>query len=336
MKFLRNFLLLLIVFLFIGYVAGNYYLTKLGEEYKPQIKADLEKHGLDFRRFNYGNISVGPPKSIVIHDVLLVFNLDRRVLGQSGLDVQIEAQQLIFTVENFSERTVTVALKDMYLTLNNGVLQEHVLGELTHANVKYLRPISITEPEEELDSLLTQFEHLIFQNKAHNIELQATVNVSISGKPFELTIETQKDGEEVFLGFKPEDVMAASSQIGLKVAPQEAEIIARNPEAVPDMLRITKEARDKSRALAKSNPGFPEDAYRHVYWSYHLTRAVGSQLAREITDAHETVEGNTPAQRSMDYHNNEVARSLAKTVLSDDQLADYVLNSDTVIRFPEE
>ena len=301
MKFLRNFLLLLIVFLFIGYVAGNYYLTKLGEEYKPQIKADLEKHGLDFRRFNYGNISVGPPKSIVIHDVLLVFNLDRRVLGQSGLDVQIEAQQLIFTVENFSERTVTVALKDMYLTLNNGVLQEHVLGELTHANVKYLRPISITEPEEELDSLLTQFEHLIFQNKAHNIELQATVNVSISGKPFELTIETQKDGEEVFLGFKPEDVMAASSQIGLKVAPQEAEIIARNPEAVPDM-----------------------------------PRAVGSQLAREITDAHETVEGNTPAQRSMDYHNNEVARSLAKTVLSDDQLADYVLNSDTVIRFPEE
>jgi len=243
---------------------------------------------------------------------------------------------LIIDVADFTGPKVLVGLKDLYLTLNTQELKEHVLGELTNAQIKYLRPIDVSDPDQELDNLLEQFEHLIFDNKAHDIELRAMVNVSISEQPVELEISTQQDGDDMFLGFNPEDVIAASSQFGLTVGSEEANVIARHPGAVPDMLRITKEARDKSRERGQADSSFPEDAFRHVYCSYHLTRELGEDLSKQITDAHETVAGNTPAQRSMDYHNNEIARSLANTVLSDDQLAQYVLTSTDVIRYPEE
>ena len=61
-----------------------------------------------------------------------------------------------------------------------------------------------------------------------------------------------------------------------------------------------------------------------------------SKLAKEITDAHETIPGNTPQERKMDYHNNAVGQKYASKSLSLDALKKLVLHSSEVIRFHSE
>ena len=102
------------------------------------------------------------------------------------------------------------------------------------------------------------------------------------------------------------------------------------------MIRITRDAKNKSVAYRKADRSFPEDAFRHVYWSYHLTRQLGPEIAKQITDAHETAPGNTSQERSMDYHNNEVGRDLANTNLSENQIRILVLGSENIVRHPSQ
>ena len=115
-----------------------------------------------------------------------------------------------------------------------------------------------------------------------------------------------------------------------------AEVIAHYPNKVPAMLRITREAKQKSQHQKGQNNSFPEDAYRHIYWSYHLTRALGPELAKEITDAHETAPGNSKRERQMDYHNNEVGRSYANENLSNEDIKNRALNAGEIIRNPNQ
>ncbi|WP_238314615.1 DUF6973 domain-containing protein, partial [Methylobacterium crusticola] len=61
----------------------------------------------------------------------------------------------------------------------------------------------------------------------------------------------------------------------------------------------------------------PEDAYRHVLWSYLLTKEFGPAFASRVTDAHEQgPTGNTPKERKQDYHNNAVGRRYAREGIS--------------------
>ena len=79
----------------------------------------------------------------------------------------------------------------------------------------------------------------------------------------------------------------------------------------------------------------PEDAYRHVLWSYLLTKRFGPVFARHVTDAHE--EGDptdTAADHIMDYHNNAIGRQYALKHYRKDEILDRVLSDPNVIRTP--
>jgi len=85
------------------------------------------------------------------------------------------------------------------------------------------------------------------------------------------------------------------------------------------------------------NVNVPEDAYRHVLWSYLLTNEYGVDFAKEITDAHEIgLTDNTEADHEMDYNNNEVGRKYAGESLTESVLLTMVMTDPAVIRQAEE
>lgn len=53
------------------------------------------------------------------------------------------------------------------------------------------------------------------------------------------------------------------------------------------------------------------DAYRHALASSRLTNAVGPEIAKKFTDAHERSFPNSAAERLMDLTNNQIGRSFA-------------------------
>jgi hypothetical protein len=94
----------------------------------------------------------------------------------------------------------------------------------------------------------------------------------------------------------------------------EPEIIlfSRNPFKAPRLFRIRDDAEKTAEIAGKHDETVPEDAYRHVLWSYLLTKAFGPDFAREVTDAHECgLTDNTEAEHRMDYNNNRIGREYA-------------------------
>jgi hypothetical protein len=52
------------------------------------------------------------------------------------------------------------------------------------------------------------------------------------------------------------------------------------------------------------------DAMRHIFWNMQMRRHVGSFLAKLVADFHEDQGNNSPADKSMDYHNNDIGREV--------------------------
>ncbi|MBL4576492.1 MAG: hypothetical protein JKY51_10430 [Opitutaceae bacterium] len=81
---------------------------------------------------------------------------------------------------------------------------------------------------------------------------------------------------------------------------------------------------------------FPKDAYRHVLWSFLLTKQFGGESAEMVTDAHEvgaTYESSPLAIR-MDYHNNAVGRRYAGSGIKEEELLSLVLTGPLVQKTP--
>jgi hypothetical protein len=52
------------------------------------------------------------------------------------------------------------------------------------------------------------------------------------------------------------------------------------------------------------------DAMRHIFWNMQMRRHVGSFFAKLVADFHEDQGNNSPADKSMDYHNNDIGREV--------------------------
>ena len=80
------------------------------------------------------------------------------------------------------------------------------------------------------------------------------------------------------------------------------------------------------------DPAVPEDAFRHVLWSYLLTREYGVDFSMKVTDAHE--EGrteNTRDEKLMDINNNRIGRNYAKSGYPETSLLAILMYDPEVI-----
>lgn len=119
----------------------------------------------------------------------------------------------------------------------------------------------------------------------------------------------------------------------------EVDLLMRYPAAAPRLFAIQRKASSTAKVLAKNHPGFPEDAYRHVLWSYLLTNAFGTRLALEATDAHEQGENRlveSATDHAMDLNNNRVGVSYAESGLREVMILDKVLTDKNVVRARQE
>lgn len=320
-----------------GYFAGNYLLTKYSLKYLAELKSKLEAKGLSFETLSYKDITIRSLRSISINDVDITFKLDKEIYGRKSFHSSFQAEAVIINLLSLREAEITFSLHNFSLHVEPAVSSERkTFGDFEQASFGSTIPINLRKPEASAKLVLLQVENLFQQNRAVGLSLSGIAKIAIDEERVQLGVKTVEKKDSVYLQFEQADILQAAKIFEIDLAEKEAEVIATHPSLVPDMIRITREARQKSRAYRSKDKSFPEDAFRHVYWSYHLTRALGSAMAQQITDAHETAPGNTANERAMDYHNNEIARSLAKTQLSESQLLKLVLTSDEIIRHPGE
>jgi len=185
-------------------------------------------------------------------------------------------------------------------------------------------------------SIARDFSTLLTEGKSRYLNKFAGVSTfSIDGKEFKPAILVRKEGEDSWLVMDRSDLELISSEMQEKLTEAEVDLLSLHPVRAPRLLKIRDYAQTISKAENKKDPQVPEDAYRHVLWSYLLTKAYGEAFAKQVTDAHEigNVEGETTKDQSMDYNNNAVGRRYALGGIPEADVLGGVVKDPEVVRF---
>ena len=166
------------------------------------------------------------------------------------------------------------------------------------------------------------------------VEFSGETTFIVQGKPVKVRLGMTHEGGQNSLVMDRNQLLDIARQMGEEeLTDAEVDLVSRNPLQAPEILRITNYARQESQKAHREDSYVPEDAYRHVLWSFLLTKSFGASFAKEITDAHE--EGaamQTEQDKRMDLNNNAVGRRYAQRGYSEGELLNLVMNDPDVIR----
>lgn len=167
------------------------------------------------------------------------------------------------------------------------------------------------------------------------IEFSGISTFRIGAERVQAKVSTVFDGEVSALVVDQEFFTMISWLLDEELTEPEIALLSKNPFKVPQLLNIRNKAKRKSEMAAKTNKHLPEDAYRHVLWSYLLTRKFGEEFAKRVTDAHEKGDfTDTDAEHDMDYDNNAIGREYALSGYKKEQLCVKLFKDRRIIRQP--
>lgn len=204
-------------------------------------------------------------------------------------------------------------------------------------------PMEIFNPEEGLQNLATELSQFMQDEKnaesllegkgASNISLDGEAEFFTSGKYYKVRMTTKKVGTQTKIVFNKNDVRSLSPLFAKLLSDAEIGVIADYPLRAPFLLFAKEYAETESKIALATNPASPEDAHRHVLWSYILTKKFGADFAKLVTDAHEKGDtGNSTEERKRDYYSNSLGRDFAQRGIDEDKIYGLVLSNPKVRR----
>lgn len=164
----------------------------------------------------------------------------------------------------------------------------------------------------------------------------------LKGKPYTMKVWVEHENDEYRL-VMDEKSLEQFGNVGVRISATKGDrkILAQNPLRLPQLLRIRDKAETMASIARRNDPNIPEDAYRHVLWSYLLTKVYGEEFARQVTDAHESeIDSEEMAQKGkrkqnaskyQDFHNNAIGRSYALKGYSESNILRLVLTDPDII-----
>ena len=332
-------LLVIVLVLFVGiYFGANIILKKVAVTTIEYLQPKLEEKGIHVVRFNYNKIRLASYNQFNISDIDLDFRLNKEMFDKESFSANVKAKTLKVRFADFNRPSLFLEVVDFSLYIEpDEESARKPFGRLENAHISSRLPVYLKNPIESAKEALAEVKALFKDSKSPvDATLSTKVFLGLDEKELGVRLFSIRENDTTYLRFDADDILAAAHMMELDMVLAEAEIIARHPGKSPKMIKITRDAKRLSKLEKALDAAFPEDAYKHIYWSYHLTREFGPELAKEITDMHETTAGNTRQERLMDFHNNEIARKLAGQVLSEDDLKKLVLTSSEIIRDPQE
>ena len=231
---------------------------------------------------------------------------------------------------NFCKAGIEVEIKDF-----NFEVEEK--GEFSGTYARALLPFDWSQPSSYFGSggkILTEIQSMMAHGRsAITLEVEGKLKFLLGKEMKTVFITTEKVDDKISLLMNKEDVLKISHELGDKLTRAEVDFVAYHPIQAPPLFRIKTYAKNKARSAKETNPSLFEGSYRHVLWSYILTREFGESFAKEVTDCHEIGdrEGESRATHDIDYHNNAIGRNYALQKISESEVLRKVLTDPNVI-----
>lgn len=338
MKTFIKILIISIVLFGTIYFSANFILKKVAVRTVEYMRPRLEEKGIYIVKFDYSKVRLSSYNQCNISDIDLDFRLNKEMFGKESFSANVKAKTLKIRFADLQRPSLFLEVDNFSLFVQPDEQNDKKpFGRLENAKISSRLPIYLKNPLESAKDVLAEVKALFRESKSPvDVQLSTKVYLSLDDKELGVRMFSVRENDTTYLRFDANDILAAAHSVELDMVQAEAEVIAVHPGKSPKMIKITRDAKRLSKLEIAKDRSFPADAYKHLYWSYHLTREFGPELAKEITDAHETGPGNTDRERLMDYHNNEVARELAGRQLSEDDLRKLILTSPEIIRNPSD
>jgi hypothetical protein len=249
-----------------------------------------------------------------------------------------DAREITVIATSLSDPAVTFAIENFNLTLDQPFgPAEFRFRRLENAAWREDTPVRLRDALTIAREALADTKTLFREGRVdEDFDIEGLAHFQLFGKESQARIYTASENGAASLCFDEADVRAIAQAHHVTLGDAEVTLVAENPLKMPGVIEITTTAQKSALAARRTDPSVPEDAYRHTLWSYLLTDRFGAEFAKIVTDAHETVPGNTPEERAMDYHNNAVGRRLAARNIPRNTILETVKTAPEIIRSPQE
>ncbi len=300
-------------------------------------------HGIVLKDFHFQSAGFASPATLRWE------NLKGEVCLHQG---QVEARDRVFDVHVqqldvslCSFQPPVLRIKAQGIQMVSKVLAETLRARaekperIVHGIFEVRFPCSIFNLRKARRQAGTLFNHLLILVRYGKAPLpfhfEAVALFEIRRVSFEARILSEKQKNQTFLRMPRQDLLKISAVLEESLTDDEVRILSERPMLAPQLLQIRNNARHTAYVKGKQNKQIPKDAYRHILWSYLLTREFGEVFSKEVTDAHEknSVLVNTKAQHAMDYNNNAIGRHYAKRHYSEVSILTRLMKDPAVIRY---
>jgi hypothetical protein len=350
-KFLIKFLAFLAVIFGIGFLAINALLDPISDRAINFIFKNLHTPSLTLSEPSFKNARISSHNAITWDEFGFTATLAPNTMGKKPLKARVMIEALTVESEDLLNGLFVIDLSGLNITMEylraknsaEGKEAPEIFqdGNLT-APIR-LNVLSLDEAASQLRDFAVEIKKFTEEGKtAIPIRFSGEEIITVQDNSYTVSLLVQQKGENYCLVASRDDLKFVSDG----VLPQrqtstaaDIEIIANNPIRAPQLLKIRSAASNTAASAHAGDPKVPEDAYRHVLWSYLLTREFGPDFAREVTDAHELKndpeEKNDPgaeASHRQDYINNEVGRTYAAQRYRESDIPRLVMTDPKVIR----
>jgi len=300
------------------------------------VEKRAKRAGVEVLDIQSDPVRIPTPLRATLAKVRADFDIGAR--NRNQVRSRFEAEKIEVTVAGVFPPLARVRLENFSIRFHPDDLPPNFPFEVFHEGSLSSSPLPATDPSAAMKQVFGRFHDLFENNRVEaDFEFSGVVSVKVGPRTAKARLYTEPlpDGFRR-LRFDEADLRALADASGLTVSDEMLHIASLYPLRAPLMFAITWTAKQDSVVRKRADPRFPEDAYRHVLWSFHLAKTFGPEFAKLVTDSHETLPGNTPEERLMDYHNNAVARGLAAKGTNPANLLRIVLKDPRVIRTPKE
>jgi hypothetical protein len=349
---MKNFFKIIIVLLAVFIVAGTLSYGILTSQISALIYSAVEKardKGVVLDNVTFNKVGISSFNSLSIRNISAEWAASEKqgFARNEKLFVYIDRVDLV--LENYQQRALAIELVGLTVTSElNAIAAKNDIGKEDVQVDRFvirtdLRSFDLREVAHQLDELSTEFMRCLKDGKINlPLELSGSVAFTYKGAKARGRILAEWDGKESVIYMEKEDIKALCRLVNEKVWDEEVEVLYRHPLRVPKVIKIRDYASAVSSERVLQMPQVPQKVYRHVLWSYLLTREYGAKFAEALTTAHEARDDPDEVEQTpenvithkMDLNNNRVGRRYAESGFSEESLLKHVADDPEIIFSP--
>jgi hypothetical protein len=327
---MRAFLLFLLLVVAGFFAASGFLLEKASYLLVDAAGRQIEQAGFGLTGFRFAGVRLQPSGKIVWKKLeASAQTLEENIITIKG-NLSLTAEAALLQLPRFRDHALDFRIKNLQ------IIFEEIGRETSRAQRKNMEqkivvpeleikiPLIFSKPSETLSALkhfVRSLKDLLIEGRSPLwIRFNGILSLYFNERLMDVHFGILREGADSVMTIDREDLLRISTVMDENLTDAEVDLLAHNPARAPKLLQITEYASTTAREAHLRDPLLSEDAYRHVLWSYLLTREYGSQFAKELTDAHENGDNDeTAIEHKKDLHNNEVGQHYA--------LAEFALGS---------